>query len=83
MNLKQWRKDNRYTLPAFVELLEDKGEVRVTPRTVHNWEIGFCEPSIKKLEAIRKVTNDQVSPERSSDSPSQSCREGRLRQSSS
>jgi len=60
MKLKEWRKANRYTLPAFVELLEEKGEVKVTTRTVHNWETGFTEPSIEKLEAIRKVTEEQV-----------------------
>ncbi|MDR3620514.1 MAG: helix-turn-helix transcriptional regulator [Paludisphaera borealis] len=60
MTLKEWRKKNRYTLPAFVTLLEKDGNVKVTTRTVHNWETGFTEPSIEKLEAIRLVTEGQV-----------------------
>lgn len=60
MTLREWRKRNRYTLPAFVELLAEQGEVKVTTRTVHKWERGVTEPSIKKLEAIRRVTEGEV-----------------------
>lgn len=61
--LNQWRKDNRYTLPAFAKLLREKGEVKVTTRTIHNWEIGFCEPSLVKADAVKRVTGGEVLPE--------------------
>lgn len=61
MTLKQWRKDNRYTIPAFLGLLEKKGLI-VTQRTVINWEKGFCKPSLDKAEKIREATGGKVKP---------------------
>jgi hypothetical protein len=63
MNLKDWRIANRSTKRAFVKLLAEKGQIKVTPRTIHNWETGFSMPSLAKAEAIRKVTGGKVKPE--------------------
>lgn len=61
MTLKQWRKDNRYTIPGFLVLLKNKGLI-VTQRTVINWESGFCKPTLEKAEKIREATGGKVKP---------------------
>jgi transcriptional regulator with XRE-family HTH domain len=63
MNLKQWRKANRYTLPAFQKLLFEIGNLEVTIRTLMNWEKGHSLPSLEKAEAVRKATGGKVRPE--------------------
>ena len=60
MKLKDWRLENRYSLPAFARHLVEVAGIRVTGRTIHNWEIGHSLPSLEKAEAIRKATGGKV-----------------------
>lgn len=61
MNLKEWRKANRYTLKAFQDKLAKAGLV-VTTRTLMNWEAGDTLPSLEKAAFIRKATGGKVNP---------------------
>lgn len=63
MKLKDWRTENRYTLPGFARFLKKETGIAVTGRTIHNWETGASSPSLRKAEAVRQVTRGKVKPE--------------------
>lgn len=61
--LKEWRTANRYTRPAFLNLLGKEG-VKVSLRSLVYWEEKVFRPRDKHVvEAIRRVTGGEVKPE--------------------
>lgn len=55
--LKKWRRENRYSRPAFLKLLEEREGVKVSLRSLVYWEEGIFRPrDAEVVEAIRRVT---------------------------
>jgi hypothetical protein len=64
MTLKEWRLANRYSRPAFLELLEEQGKVKVSLRSLVYWEENTYKPrDAEVFQAIRRVTKGKVRPE--------------------
>lgn len=60
--LIQWRKDNRYSRPAFLKLAQEEG-LKISIQTLYNWETGRFLPDTAEAEIIRKATGGMVRPE--------------------
>lgn len=63
MTLNEWRKANRYSLPAFADLLFKKAGRRITHQTLSNYERGRTVPDVETADAIRRITGGKVRPD--------------------